>query len=156
MDMLEHIRRLFRYDEWANRETIRSIDAAETAPPNAVTRLSHIFAAERLWLHRLDPGIERSAVWPDLTLEQCKAEVETLRELWADYLNRLTPASLELRVDYVNSKGEAWSDTIADILVHVALHSGYHRGQIAADLRAAGYIPAYTDYIQGVRSGSVS
>ncbi|MGH9479278.1 MAG: DinB family protein [Terriglobales bacterium] len=36
---------------------------------------------------------------------------------------------------------------MGDILMHVALHSGYHRGQIAADMRSGGLEPAYTDYI---------
>ena len=31
--------------------------------------------------------------------------------------------------------------------MHVIMHSAYHRGQIAADVRAAGLTPAYTDFI---------
>jgi len=37
----------------------------------------------------------------------------------------------------------------------VITHSTYHRGQIAADLRAAGVQPAYTDFIHGVRQGLI-
>jgi uncharacterized damage-inducible protein DinB len=32
------------------------------------------------------------------------------------------------------------------------LSSAYHRGQIAADLRTAGFTPAYTDFIHAVRN----
>ncbi|HEY6147556.1 MAG TPA: DinB family protein [Thermoanaerobaculia bacterium] len=39
--------------------------------------------------------------------------------------------------------------------MHVVIHGGYHRGQIAAELRAAGFTPAYTDYIEAVRRGRV-
>jgi uncharacterized damage-inducible protein DinB len=35
--------------------------------------------------------------------------------------------------------------------MHVVLHGGYHRGQIASELRAAGFTPAYTDYVEAVR-----
>jgi uncharacterized damage-inducible protein DinB len=31
------------------------------------------------------------------------------------------------------------------------MHSAYHRGQIATQMRTAGYLPAYTDFIHGVR-----
>jgi len=44
---------------------------------------------------------------------------------------------------------------VGDILTHVLLHSAYHRGQIAVDLRAAGLTPAYTDYIHAVRQGKI-
>ena len=39
--------------------------------------------------------------------------------------------------------------------MHVLMHSAYHRGQIAADMRAAGLTPAYTDFIHSVRQGFV-
>jgi uncharacterized damage-inducible protein DinB len=35
------------------------------------------------------------------------------------------------------------------------MHSAYHRGQIAADMRAAGFAPPYTDFIHAVRQGFV-
>ena len=57
------------------------------------------------------------------------------------------------RVEYTNSKGEPWVNAVADVLHHVVMHSAYHRGQIAGDLRAAGHEPAYTDYIEAVRRG---
>ena len=39
------------------------------------------------------------------------------------------------------------------ILRHIVNHATYHRGQIAADLRAAGLTPPYTDFIHAVRQG---
>jgi uncharacterized damage-inducible protein DinB len=35
------------------------------------------------------------------------------------------------------------------------MHSAYHRGQIAADMRAAGFEPVYTDFIHAVRQGYI-
>jgi uncharacterized damage-inducible protein DinB len=37
------------------------------------------------------------------------------------------------------------------MLVHVALHGQYHRGQVALLLRASGFEPATTDYIAWTR-----
>jgi uncharacterized damage-inducible protein DinB len=54
-------------------------------------------------------------------------------------------------VGYTNSKGEPWTNTVEEILTHVVIHSTYHRGQIASDLRNAGLEPAYTDYIHALR-----
>ena len=58
-------------------------------------------------------------------------------------------------VSYQNSKGENWSSRKGDIIVHVVMHSAYHRGQIATDMRAAGLTPAYTDFIHSIRQGFV-
>lgn len=48
---------------------------------------------------------------------------------------------------YTNSRGEAFETPIEEILRHVAFHGGYHRGQVAAAVRAAGGTPINTDYI---------
>jgi uncharacterized damage-inducible protein DinB len=67
----------------------------------------------------------------------------------------MRPASLEQQASYTNTKGEDWANTVGDILTHVLLHSAYHRGQVAAEVRAAGLTPALTDYIHAVRQGFV-
>ena len=54
-----------------------------------------------------------------------------------------------------NSKGEPWTSRVEDILLHVVMHSAYHRGQIASDVRASGHTPAYTDFIHCVRQGFI-
>ncbi len=65
------------------------------------------------------------------------------------------PAGLAETVVYKNSKGEPWTSTVEDILTHVLLHSAYHRGQIASQVRAGGEQPAYTDFIHAVRQGLI-
>ena len=62
---------------------------------------------------------------------------------------------LAATVTYQNSKGETWSSRKDDILMHVITHSVYHRGQVAAAVRAAGFTPAYTDFIHSIRQGFV-
>jgi uncharacterized damage-inducible protein DinB len=60
---------------------------------------------------------------------------------------------LESGITYRNTKGEPWTNSVGDILMHVTMHSAYHRGQIAAAMRAEGHAPAYTDFIHGARQG---
>jgi hypothetical protein len=52
MDMIEHFHRLFAYYDWANREVLAALRAAEAAPPRSLNLMSHILSAERLWLER--------------------------------------------------------------------------------------------------------
>jgi uncharacterized damage-inducible protein DinB len=58
-------------------------------------------------------------------------------------------------VSYKNSQGETWSSRKDDILMHLITHGTYHRGQVATAMRAAGFTPAYTDFIHSIRRGFV-
>jgi uncharacterized damage-inducible protein DinB len=154
-EVLRRHRRLFAYEDWANREALASLGAASPPPARSVKLLAHVLGASRLWLGRLRHAEKPAAVWPELDLARCRAALEDLGRLWTAYLEELTPAGLEETVSYVNSKGEPWTSRVDDILSHVVLHSSYHRGQIAADTRASGHTPAYTDYIHAQRQGFV-
>jgi len=153
MELRGHLRRLLAWDGWANREAIASLRAAAAPPARALRFMSHVPAAERLWLGRLRQDATPVIVWPDLTLEQCAAEAEAMAQAWPGFVDGPPPAELERSVAYRNSKGEPWTSTVGDILTHVVTHSAYHRGQVASELRAAGFVPAYTDFIHAVRHG---
>jgi len=155
VDMIQHVRRLFGYDDWANREVLASLEALKQPPPRSLKYLAHIFSAQRLWLERLLLKKQTYPVWPQFTLEQCKLEVAELPKLWKNYLDSLSETSLSRTLSYKNTKGESWTSQKQDILLHVIMHSAYHRGQIASDMRAAGFTPAYTDFIHAVRQGLV-
>lgn len=148
----ERLGRLFRYDEWANRETLASLEAIEDVPAKSLEIFAHIVGAGRLWHGRLTRR-EPSQVWPRWTLPECRKKLDELSGLWRSYLGELTDEKLRDTVAYVNSKGEPWMSAVEDVLTHVVLHSAHHRGQIASGLRAAGHTPAYTDYIHAVRQG---
>jgi len=154
MDLLSRLQREFAHDAWANEQAIASLRAVET-PARALRFMAHIVAAEWLWLGRMKDWKQEHPVWPDWTLEQTVAQAGKLPPLWQELLRGMKPAALDQTTEYVNSKGESWTNTCGDILTHVLLHSSYHRGQIATELRAAGLTPAYTDYIEAVRKGFV-
>jgi uncharacterized damage-inducible protein DinB len=153
--MLEHIRNLFSYDDWANREVLASLQALPTPPARSIQLLGHILSAEKLWLERLLVQKQALPVWPLFTLEQCKLELDQLPGLWKNYLTSLGEAGFARSLTYKNTKGESFTSQKQDILLHVVMHAAYHRGQIAADMRAAGFTPAYTDFIHAVRQGFV-
>ena len=153
--MLAFIERLFRYDDWANREVVSALKELSTLPPRSLKILAHILSAERLWLERLRSEKQTYPVWPDFTIAQCEQEVEGLQQLWTVHLSTLHDEDLGRPVRYQNTKGETWTSQHLDILMHVVLHSAYHRGQIASDMRAAGYSPAYTDFIHAARQAFV-
>jgi uncharacterized damage-inducible protein DinB len=155
MDLLEHLRRQFAYDAWANREVLAGLRTSSPPAPRPRQLLAHILSAERLWLERILQQPQSLPVWPDFTFEQCEEQIVDLARLWRDFLGQLSSTALSERVSYKNSKGEPWTSTVEDILTHVLLHSAYHRGQIASQVRAGGETPVYTDYIHAVRQGLI-
>jgi uncharacterized damage-inducible protein DinB len=153
MDLLDHLRRQFAYDDWANREVLAALRASAHPAARPRQLLAHILSAERLWLERILEQPQSLPVWPDFSLEHCQAQLADLARLWREFLVQLSDAGLSEKITYRNSKGEPWTSTVEDILTHVVLHSAYHRGQIASQVRAGGDQPAYTDYIHAVRQG---
>ena len=151
MTSIRVLRRLFAHDDWANGEALISLRACGEPPPRALAWIAHIAAAERLWLVRLREEKTPVIVWPSLALSESESEFRRLRAEWEELLGTLAPETLAREVSYVNSKGEPWTSSFEDILLHVPLHSTYHRGQIAAELRASGREPAYTDFIHAAR-----
>lgn len=159
MNLADYLRRQFSYDEWANREVLNAIHAAaeQTAGENSAANrrslqlMSHILAAELLWLERLKQQPQSVPVWPEPDLAQCEAQASKLGGQWLEFLDLITAGDVSQSISYTNSKGEQWTSTIVDVLTHVVLHSAYHRGQIASHMRASGQTPAYTDFIHGVR-----
>jgi uncharacterized damage-inducible protein DinB len=155
MDLLGHHRRMLAWTAWANRESHASVARCGAPPPRAVRWLAHIAGAERTWLARLRGEPAPLAVWPDLALDACRRELDASAEAWAAFAAALDAGRLEAPVTYRNSRGEEFSSTPHDILAHATSHSACHRGQIAAELRAAGHEPVLTDYIHAVRQGFV-
>jgi len=146
--------RMFAYDHWANRECLRAMSAAGSISKSTVGRMAHILSAEKLWLERIRQKKQSMAVWPSSTIEDCLTLADEMASAWRDYLSGLAAGGLDEKVEYRNSKGELWSSRVEDVLMHVLLHSAYHRGQIALELRAAGGKPAHTDFIHAVRQGA--
>jgi uncharacterized damage-inducible protein DinB len=155
VNVADYLRRQFAYDAWANREVLNAIRGAGGESRRSLQLMSHILAAERVWLERLKQMPQSVPVWPEPNLEQCEAEADALGHLWFEHLDLITAGDVTQNVSYTNSKGESWTSTIVDVLAHVITHSAYHRGQIATHMRESGQTPAYTDFIHGVRQGLV-
>jgi uncharacterized damage-inducible protein DinB len=163
VNLADYLRRQFAYDEWANREVLNAIRAAGDANPGdanpgdanqrSLQLVSHILAAELVWLERLKGQPQSVPVWPQPDLAQCEAQAAKLGGQWLEFLDLITAGDVSQSISYRNSQGEEWTNTIVDVLTHVVMHSAYHRGQIATHMRATGQTPAYTDFIHGVRQG---
>lgn len=154
--MLAYLSEMFVYDDWANHQALHSLQEMEHPPERARKVMEHIVAAQLLWLARLRQQPQKTAVWPEFGLADCQHRLAELRREWERYLAGLSDADLDTAIPYTNSKGEKYSSTIRDVLIHVVMHGTYHRGQVAAAVRDRAGHPAYTDYIEAVRKGKLA
>lgn len=149
--MRDYFTRLFKHVEWADKKVLESLRSAKNPLKRSLELYSHILGSEHVWLSRIHGTTKRVDVWPMLTLDECEALGRENVAAFRDLVSRLTPDLLERSITYRNSAGDQYTSTVEDILTHVAMHGSYHRGQIAASLRAEGDTPSPTDYIAFVR-----
>ena len=143
---------LFEYDYWGNLEALASLSTVSGFEERPLKILGHIMGAQRVWLARFDnPTPPEARPWPALTLKDCRAVLDDLHRRWGTLLNAMTPESFASDLSYRNTKGQEFRTPIQDVLMHLVMHSAYHRGQVAAAVRDAGGKPAATDYVVHLR-----
>lgn len=146
--------RLFEYDYWGNREALASLGSVAGDGSRAKRFFNHIIGAQRVWLSRFEtPEPPSTAPWPEMSLEEASAAVEELRGRWKALLEKMSPEALAGPLSYRNTKGEEFKTPVQDVLMHLVMHSAYHRGQVAAAVRDSAGKPAATDYVVYVRQG---
>jgi uncharacterized damage-inducible protein DinB len=145
------LQRLMEHMTWADTQVLAKLRSApeDTA---ALKWYAHVLATERIWymrLHGQDWTTQR--VWPALSLDECAALAEQNSSQLQQYVSRLKADELARPIQYVNSAGDSFSNSISDVVTHLALHGVHHRGQIAASLRSNGIDPPALDFIRFAR-----
>ena len=144
--------KLFEYDYWGNCEVLASLGTVAASAERPQQLFNHIIGAQRIWLARFtNPNPADVQPWPAITQEDCRAAVDELHGRWRAILGGMTPEQWTGNLTYLNTKGVEFTTPIQDVLMHLLLHSAYHRGQVAAAVREAGGKSAATDYIVYVR-----
>src|SRR3982750_1685497 len=155
--MLETIRNLFAYDAWANARVLDVLRSAQIENQKALNFLAHLLVSEKIWLLRLK-GVDTSNInkSPDASVAAWAGAFDEMRGAFADYVGSIKEEDLDSRATYRNFKGAEFHTPVKDILMHVAFHGTYHRGQIALAMRAEGMTPVDTDFITFVRESGAA
>ena len=143
--------RLLAHMRWADALVAEALTSDERPDPEALRLFAHIASVEHLWYSRIQGRPAEFAVWPGLSAREARELAARHADLFDALVTGADEAALARRVSYRNSKGRSYESSVADIVTHVSMHGGYHRGQIARQLRAAGREPPYTDYIEFTR-----
>ena len=139
--------RMYRHMAWADERTLTSLRAMSNPPTQAVDLFAHIVGAEHEWLSRILGQKSTHAVWPTLTLDRCASILRENHQALAKLAEEASGPGGQRMITYRNTSGAEWTTSLEDILMHLAQHGVYHRGQVALLLRASGGNAIGTDYI---------
>lgn len=155
--MLDTLRTHIDYTTWASAKLL---EAAAALTPEELTRdfgasehsvvgtMGHIFAADRIWLHRVQgvspvPFIDPS----ERDLAVLQSEWPKILEAWRNLAAAWTEESLSDSISYKQMNGQPFSTPIWQTVLHMVNHATHHRGQAVGFIRAMGHQPPKLDLI---------
>lgn len=137
---------LLRYNYLANQKYIDFLAKNPFSQGEKV--ISHILNAQHIWNARVSKTLSIYDIWQPHDLNQC---TEINKENFDHSLKLIVGVSLQERHAYKEYTGEKFTNNVVEILNHVVIHAGYHRGQIAAKAKELKLSPPATDYINYLR-----
>lgn len=136
------------YNVWANEQVIEICKrypellqkSVASSFPTIYRTLLHIYDAELGWFNRIR-GIAHTQ-FPSTTFVGDNEKVfetvlQTSKEFNA-HVQSQDEAYFTSICDYKTTKGDLFTDTYGEIVMHVMNHSTYHRGQVVTMLRGLG------------------
>lgn len=147
-----------RYTAWASR---RLVEAASQLSEEELTRdfrhadksvlgtLVHVFAADRVWLGRIQGNVPARFIdlERDMKMSVLESDWPALHERWMKWADGQSDESVRGSFHYRDLKGNAYSSSVWQTILHVVNHGTHHRGQVSAMLRAMGHAPPAVDLI---------
>lgn len=151
MSALAIVRQLWAHNGWADAAVAQALVRAHGEHDAVWREYLHILGAQEIWLARIAQREPRVGVWPALEPSQAEELRGVLVTGYAALVGSLGEEDLPREVSYTTTDGRAFTNTLGDILVHVALHGQYHRGKVNQLLRQQDAAPAPVDFIAFVR-----
>jgi uncharacterized damage-inducible protein DinB len=147
---------MIRHDAWANQRVAHAMANLAWIPSKAHDIFDHIIAAHAAWYSRVTQTHSAIPLWrsqlevKDYTslIEEFKMKWEMILENEANDVSRI--------ITYQNSSGHSFSNTLHEIVMHLCMHSQYHRGQVVTLIRDLTETPPATDLILYLRESNFS
>jgi uncharacterized damage-inducible protein DinB len=163
MATLRNVRTLTRYMAWANDriyEAVAALPEGEATKPrrsvfkNIVHTLNHVYVIDLIFQAHLE-GREHGFTarntpdWPQL--DELRHKQSALDHWYIAWSDRLTEVELDRKVHFTYVGGGEGVMTCAEIALHLANHTTYHRGYIADMLYQVPANPPTTDLTVFIR-----
>ncbi len=142
--MKEKLIDLFEYTHHFNAEMIKVIsENRKLIDDKTISLINHTLNAQQIWNARI-LGESTFEVWQ---INPLKSLQEIDHKYFLKSIDIISNLDLDKRIEYQNSRGTKFENSIFEMLFHAVNHSTYHRGQINSLLKQNGLAPILTDYI---------
>ena len=149
---------LYKYNQWANARILNAAAnvsqdqfLAEAAYPHGGLRgtLTHTLFAEWIWRNRWQGNspVSRIKAQEFPTFESLRARWAEEEKLLMEFVESLTDEKLNQVLQYKNTKGQSFEQTLWKMMAHVVNHGTQHRAEAAALLTDFGCSPGDVDMI---------
>ena len=157
-DLRDHV----SYSAWASQRLVHAaseLSEAEllrdfqTSDHSVLGTLVHTFAADRLWLTRLQKSPRQQySSEADYRLSVLQTEWPEVYRQWDALLKGLSDEQAWAGFTYQDLRGNVWTQPIWQVVLHVVNHATHHRGQTSGFLRMMGRVPPVLDLVAFHRS----
>jgi uncharacterized damage-inducible protein DinB len=137
---------LFRYQAWAHDAFLQKLEALggelhANERQAALRVLNHCYVVNQIFTAHLAGTTHGFAAdnTPDTPTPQALRAALAASDRWfLEYVAAVTPEQLAEPVAFTFTDGDSGRMTRAEMLLHVATHGGYHRGEVGRILKQIG------------------
>ena len=141
--------KFLEYNQWSNEIYAHYIQEINLASRKVIANFSHILNSHHIWNQRILNNPVKIKPWDLMMMNEF---FEINRANTKATLDLLKSKSLSDIVQYENSKGKKFENTVEEIILHICNHSTYHRAQIGEQMKKFKVTPPVTDYIAYLRT----
>lgn len=135
------LQRMFRYKAWSDDELLKALQQlgdggylrGRLILRTARRILNHTYVVDRIFaanLRRVGHGYEAANTARIPELEELSEAIRVSDQWYLDYVTGLDPAQLAESIDFSFSDRAPGRMTREEMLMHLAMHGDYHRGQV--------------------------
>jgi len=129
---------LFRYQAWANDELLEKIEGLDPQRQSeerhmAIRLANHGYVVAQIFAAHLtgaEHGFRADNTEETPQPKDLRAALAASDRWFLDYLETVTPEQLSERLPFVFTDGDKGCMSREEMLIHVATHGVYHRGEV--------------------------
>ena len=152
--MIALLYKLYGYHAWANYDLLEKLGTLEQEQHKAelhtaLRLINHYYVVARIFAAHL--GSVQHDYTSDNTdetpsLGELRAAVKSSDQWYLDYIHSVSPENLSEAIPFTFTDGDKGYMTREEMLTHVALHGGYHRGEIGRILWQLSVTPPWDTF----------
>jgi uncharacterized damage-inducible protein DinB len=148
------LQKLYGYHAWANNDLFDKLAALDQEQRKAelhtaLRLINHYYVIARIFAAHLSGAQHRHTFDNTVetpTLHELRAAVTSSDQWYLDYLRSFSPANLSEVIPFAFTDGDKGYMTREEMLTHVALHAGYHRGEVGRILWQLSVTPPWDTF----------